>query len=510
MSPEPRAANGDPFDALADLFLGELGRVAAHDVALGFVPAPMQPPYRPARAAAAPAAGAGQTDEPPTAATPPTAQATAVSQAPRLTLVSPPSTLDDDAADDTGEDASDEALAGPMIEALVLGHLPVLASAWAARYVRHAAEQEGHPVGLIRLAGGQVRAELIPPPGERVSAGGQALSGVQDLHEAWRVLLHNCQRIVIHADHDHEPALIASPMVDEVTLLSAADEAAVVNAYRTLKTIASRTQGEIAGSGASLRVAVMGAPEPRAKYVWSRLEEAAESFLGRPLRCAGLISQIGGGSPGRVLFVGPCDGTAAEVVGRLTTIPARNEARPAVTAPAKPAPILHDEAEDDEQAWAPQVAEPPASRRVHERSRAVAAEPACASHRPESLARLLEGLTPIKARCPKAPEVELALDAQGGLHALAVIDDAAAQPGTERHALVSLTVAAAWAQQHREVLQLTLGADSPEIAQAPARQHLFTPRPADVRGLLESDVRVHLLATVPPRATAGWLTTALN
>ena len=515
MIPEPGPLSSDPFDALADLFLGELGRVAAHDVAVGLVPGPVVP------AAAHPASHPAELGAELAGAGP---------SRPRLTLVKPAAepSAGDDAEPVAGVDragglrvipeaagmpaeppvtAEPAALPGPMIEALVLGHLPVLASAWAARYVRHAAEQEGRPVGLIRLAGGQVRVELVAPPGSAAPEVERAGS----LHEAWLRLLHACQRIVVHADAEHEPALIDSAMVDEVTLLSAADEAAVVNAYRTLRTIAGRTAGTPSGQ-ASLRVAVMGAPEPRARYVWSRLEEAAESFLGRPLRCAGLIGQIGAGVPGRVLFVGPCRESAAEVVTHLTSAASAGR-----IAPKAPAPVLHAEAEEDDLALelgVDRAMEPAGTDGVvhaeHRLAETRVPEPKplespTAAASPESLAELVAGLTPIAARCPNAEDIELAIDAGGGLHALAT-----AGTGPEVAVLSRLTVAASWAAQHRNVLQLTLDRSAPALRAEAAAMHLFTPAPAAHRPLLDTPVRVHLLAAVPPRQTAGWMAAALN
>jgi hypothetical protein len=484
MIPDTGLPSSDPFDALADLFLGELGRVAAHDVALGLPPI--------ARAQAAHNA-AGDPPPRPTRESP---AAVAAPAGPRLTLVhhdlhehfDPPAAHATVQPESTPRESSTSLapIPGPMIEALVLGHLPVLASAWAARYVRHAAEQEGRPVGLIRLAGGQVRVELVPVPGGSPQSN-EPSKRVSNLHDAWSLLLHACDRIVIHADAEHEPALVASAMVDEVTLLSAADEAAVVNAYRTLKLLAGRTGGAL-GEQASLRVAVMGAPEARARYVWSRLEEAAESFLGRPLRCAGLIGQITGGSPSQILFIGPCTGSAAEVVSQLTSSPARRPepaARPAAPEPIEH-PVLYAEAEEDD--WSFAMPDQPSP-----------------STGPDSLAELIPGLTPLRARCPLAESVELAIDLDGGLHVLA-----GAGSSADSSVISALTTAAGWASLNRRVLQLTLPQGSPALKPTTARLHLFTDRPAAHRGLLDSCVQVHLLAAVPARQTAGWMAAALN
>src|SRR5690606_9778290 len=96
------AGTADPYDALADLFLGDVPNGAASRTSA-------QPePERPA---------------------------------PRLT---------------------DEPRQGkPLIECVVLGHLPVLGAPWASQYARTLAESTGAAVGVATLRGGHLTIEVV-------------------------------------------------------------------------------------------------------------------------------------------------------------------------------------------------------------------------------------------------------------------------------------------------------------------------------------------------------------
>jgi hypothetical protein len=49
------------------------------------------------------------------------------------------------------------------IEGLILGHLPVLASAWATQYARHLAATMNVPVALLRLRAGEGALDVFGP-----------------------------------------------------------------------------------------------------------------------------------------------------------------------------------------------------------------------------------------------------------------------------------------------------------------------------------------------------------
>ncbi|MFN6042593.1 MAG: hypothetical protein ACK46V_11895, partial [Phycisphaerae bacterium] len=58
------------------------------------------------------------------------------------------------------EPAAREAL---TVEALVLGHLPVLGAAWVTQYAKHVAEERRSAVALLRLHEGQAWIDIVMP-----------------------------------------------------------------------------------------------------------------------------------------------------------------------------------------------------------------------------------------------------------------------------------------------------------------------------------------------------------
>ena len=103
-----------------------------------------------------------------------------------------------------------------------------------------------------------------------------------------------------------------------------------------------------------------------------------------------------------------------------------------------------------------------------------------------SLAEHVPGLVSLAARCPKATDVELAIDADGRLHALTLdVGDAS---------LERLHVACDWAREHRDLFATCFGVARP--GDAPIA-HLFTDRPKTRRRLADGALRLHILAKAP-------------
>jgi hypothetical protein len=117
---------------------------------------------------------------------------------------------------------------------------------------------------------------------------------------------------------------------------------------------------------------------------------------------------------------------------------------------------------------------------------------------PSGLVGHVPGLSPLSARCPYAQTVEMGTDDAGSLHLLA-----RHSAGAPDAALSDLLAAGAWARAHAQLLGLRLGTHGPTL-------HVFTDEPARVRRLLDTDVRVHLLASVGVHGTTAWVCRALN
>jgi hypothetical protein len=54
------------------------------------------------------------------------------------------------------------------VELLMLGHLPVLGSAWAMQYARQASSDVAAPVAMLRLRGGEISLEVVGGPEREV------------------------------------------------------------------------------------------------------------------------------------------------------------------------------------------------------------------------------------------------------------------------------------------------------------------------------------------------------
>ncbi|QOJ00764.1 MAG: hypothetical protein HRU70_09765 [Phycisphaeraceae bacterium] len=413
----PRAHHDDA-DALADLFLGD-GCLAPVARAPSASPAP-EMTFNPSPAPRSPHSNAGSQPHSPAG----------VSERDGRASVAPT------------ERASPRA-AG--VEAVIVGHLPVLASAWVGEYARWRARRDGRPVGLVRVRDGTILVNL---------AGGVA-SPVGDLPSALGAVA-GAGRVIVGADEVDEPALVRAAGVSRVTFLCAANDAAVIACYRAIKGIANILRGsERAGHDApAIGVVVLGAEPAKAEHAAGRIASAAGAFLGVEIAC-----EVG---PSRItpdawveLFAGPCGVGVGAIAERLAPRPV-------------PGPV---------------GAESPV------------ASPASASADAET--RLLPGMSRLDASCPYAPGVTLAHDGEGGLHLVA-----SAVEGTPvSRAVAELVAARAWVKVNPGVVRAALEAAGRTMGSAPVRSHdpepkphLITDHPRDARGLLDSEVRVHAVA----------------
>jgi hypothetical protein len=396
----------------------------------------------------------GDTDErePPRASTPPSGRGI-------LTLVS------SNDLDEPFAIASDQTQPGLTIEGLIIGHLPVLASAWVSQYARYVAEQVGKWVGLVRIRSGHATIELVGPPGAQSPPPGTSASALKS------ALAHAAAQTahwIIRVDELSEPRLAELQGVDRLTLLSGADEAAVVASYRTLKLLSERATHS---NEPTLGVAIVGAPKDRAKEAAERLARTVEVHLGQRLRLTACIPQIG---PGRIVPIYRGDlsePTDAALPGILQALRAEADAAQ-LAAEALPPP-------------------PPPSVVAGARAEAHAPVEAAASPAPpEALSTHVPGLKALPARCPLASGVELAIDGAGRVHALARLE------GGDGRVMERLLAASAWAGLHADWIRLATGNTA---AGGNATAHIFTEDARSARPLLDSEVRVHLLV----RARAG-------
>lgn len=401
------------------------------------------------------------------------------------------------------------------VEGIILGHLPVLASAWVAQYARYVADQHNTPVGLLRVQGGQTWIDMAyPMRGSPVPA----LSGHshQDARAALQEARALTARWLVRVDEPSEGDLLGTPQLSAVTLLTGADDAAVVSSYRTMKSLCPITpepdlhpglRFAVSGRPATaeprrpaFRLAIMGADDQKSAQAEAKLRRAALTFLDREVEPTVRVGKIGTCSL-RPLFRGPASVSLNELL-QIITVPRNLNGAPhaaVVSAPAvRSAPVG---------SWAaPEVIKfvKPVPSPAH-----VVAPKAST---PVSAAALITGLVRLATTCPYAPLVELAAGTQGELHLLTSTPGTLGAVGVELGSAVQqLLTAAAWAQEHGSLL----AAAFPALTPAPSSLggpvlHILTTAAPPARGLIDTGIRLHLVSTVTVRDETARVCSDLN
>ncbi|HYF15137.1 MAG TPA: hypothetical protein VD971_08720 [Phycisphaerales bacterium] len=362
------------------------------------------------------------------------------------------------------------------VEAVILGHLPVLAGAWVTQYARATAEAADSPVSLLRLQSGSVCLDVIYP-GRRDGAGAAPFSRFDAAVAHART---QTARFLVRVDEADEPDVLAWPGLSSVTLLTGADSPAVLASYQSLKEIGRRLEAS-GRESLAVRLAIMGASDADAARAEAKIARACREFLRRDLPAAVRVQRIGA-TISAALYRAPQGLGLTHTLDALLTPAApappaleheRNaQPRPAVSTAAPPKPL------DEMPAPAVVVETEPAPR------------PPADAATVSPLASLVAGLTHLeRGACPVAPAVELAAGASGELHLL-VRARGVAGAG-------DLLAAASWAAQHEALLKraypaLAHGhcADGPHL-------HVITDDVRAVRPLLDTALHVHLVVERP-------------
>jgi len=428
------------------------------------------------------------------------------------TIVEPPPRMSGRAAPTAPAAAAAQAPAlEQRVESLILGHLPILAAAWAPQYARMVAARSGFPVAFVRLHAGQITIELVGQTSQPPAPGGGACS--QDLGDALRMASKTTGHFLFRTD-DHEEAVVAhGGAISRITLLSGADDAALVASYRTLKGLCANAESNEPMEAETidpviapeLHVVIMGAEPARAASAEAKLTRTARTFLDRPISVEQGAQKIHG-MPTTLLFRGPTQLSAVELAAKLRHWSGakgfgenggskNQQAREASLAPAV-------------------VESKPGEKHVKpgESMKLVGSEVID----DDRLSRHLPGITPVLATCPYAEGVELAIDPAGALHLMASVKTR--EGGSLSDAISRLIAASGWALDHasllNELIRLGRGLSTPAVlpaADGPAtRLHLFTDDPRPARRLLDSGVQFHLLSSVRVGHETIWLCSDLN
>lgn len=362
-----------------------------------------------------------------------------------------------------------------VAEAVVLGNLPGMSGPWLTQYGQLLAQQDGH-VAILHLRDDHLDLELIEPtdhraptaqssgerrptPAFRIPPGG---FGQRDLIDVLELLAGSptspVRTFLVHLDAS--PGALSYLLDFEYwTLLSGADDAAIVAGYRLLKQL---LESDERVARAHVGLMVVGSDRTAGQSAARKLRAAVANFLHAPLELIGYQQKM---VPARCRTLGSF-GNLPELWPRLTAWlnalqpPAAQPAAAHEEAAANKLPPLQQPvqvAAQPEATAEPRRVEPQHAEPINNAFDADAQDVDLFSlidsdHR--TTASIPGGIA-LEARCPSQPDTQLALDAAGRLHLLHRHDSADGDPPTPKEAIVELVAVRDWARQHRQLLQLT-------------------------------------------------------
>ncbi|MDP6986848.1 MAG: hypothetical protein QGG74_02275 [Phycisphaerales bacterium] len=298
---------------------------------------------------------------------------------------------------------------------LLEGHLPVRGALWRHAAAKMVAREFGNGGTLLEIDDRELHAVRF----------GDGLHGASTLEHI--IAAPKAGHLWMVAGFGGGVGLDAGGLVSEIVLLTGADQAAVVGAYRAVKQLV----GERAGEPLSVGVIIAGSSLAASEEVWGRLSSTFREHLDIESRLVGVLSRLDVAAPAeRVRVPMPTEGLPL----LLSTIRARPVG---LTPPPTAAPPLPE----PEPAAAPPMPEP---------------EPAPPQPPPPaSTDRLPEGLRPFLVQTPLQPGVAVAVDTDGGVHLVA-----------EEAQCGRLESARGWAERHGPLLAAAdsgIRADQPVV-----------------------------------------------
>ena len=362
-------------------------------------------------------------------------------------------------------------VARAQVDLLLLGHLPVQGGLWLVPYAGR--ESIGGLGALIRMHEDTVDIAIVGDIDLDISQ-------CESIEEAFDRIGNSVTNWMIQPPSDVDSIALLHCDADRITLLSGADQAAVVGAYRLLK-------GLVAVSGSidttpAMNLVIVGTEARAANDAANRIVQTAHHQLGVQLSVSQPLPAMG--STSRVASQASFRRTSG-VVDILSKIRA-----------ATNRPIEHEVVEEDAQQTIPlterpcvviedTVTEPP---QLHDQ----------VLHERKSFTSYLEDLMGIKPRCPEYEEVELAIDTDGRVHVLADAED-----------FRDAAIVSGWVTRHRELISMACGGIEIDVTLTP-RQHVFTNDAVSIADLHGTELALHLLTEVVIDSHRGWYSTPLN
>lgn len=367
------------------------------------------------------------------------------------------------------------------IELLLPAHLPVQGGLWLVPYAGREAEQ-----GLSMLV--RMHEETIDVAA--IGNGRFDFTSCNSIEEVIERIDVPISHWIVQPPSNADPTSLLHCDADRVTLLSGADQAAVVGAYRLLKgLIAAMGENE---SLPPLRLVIVGTEERASSDAASRIVQTAHHQLGvqievgQPLPAmrstSNVISQV---SFPRLQNV--VDFMAA--LRHEITLERVEKITQEQTEDVLPISHRFETPSQDSQAN---------QERVEQQVKEAVTIETPLQEGPSGFASYVEGLLSITPRCPEHEHVELAVDTDGRMHILANAED-----------LRDAAIVSAWSIKHRSLISMACGGLELDVSASPI-QHLFTDNAVTVADLQGSGLRLHLLTEVEVEGHVGSFSTPLN
>lgn len=357
----------------------------------------------------------------------------------------------------------------PSLSLLVLGNLPVYAAGWATQYARDRHRASGRPLGLLTLGDEAARLELF-------GAVDIDVSPQRELAAAMTSLARTGGDLLVRLPEAEAGWIGGECGAASMTILTGADDPAIVGAYRSLKAIAQDLPAETPGP--AMRVALAGCDEPIAGEAGAKLAQAAERFLGLSVDREPPVRRIDAGASLELFHGRPPAWADVPDLLALFTSPRR---------PHEPIEVRHGSGEHFEPRRSPlpigfeaEGADMHAARASDDK-----AKPISPATKAMPLEQLPEGLEPVDVACPYARRVGLAVDGAGVLHAVAWARDTDSASAAVR----DLVVASSWLRDHAELVAVIIGRP---LSGLPSVRHLVLGEARGALGLAQGDLRLHV------------------
>jgi hypothetical protein len=269
-------------------------------------------------------------------------------------------------------------------------------------------------------------------------------------------------------------------------LLSGADQAAVVGAYRVLKGLITTSNENIPLP--TIQLVIVGAEERSAADAASRIIQTAHHQLDVQINVGQALPAMGSSTKVVSQVTFPRRSNVVDLLGRIRNGAVVEEKCPTTPRFVEPSPPIFSESTIEPNSEVDIEKETP-NRMIEDTSKTQVSS---------TYASYVDGLLAITPRCPEHEHVELAVDTNGRVHVLADAQD-----------LRDASIVSAWVVRHQELLAMACGGLQIDTSTKPV-QHLFTSDAVSVADLHGTGVRMHLLADVEVDGHVGVFCTPLN